>query len=354
MINQSGSSRTGKHSYSYTLIQIVLWALLLFLPLSVLRLSGEEIFGRYLLVLGLQTLTWMALFYLNYLLLVPRMLFRRRTTMFVWCNIVISLVLPVLTQLLYSMFTGTRLQDFSLTDIVGYSSVMLMFLFLILTAVSIRSMQRNRQLEAERERNERELVSMELERLKSQLNPHFLFNSLNNISALSAIDTEATQEAISSLSDMLRYVLYDTAQEKVPLAGELRFMADYIALMRMRYTDRLKVDMRVEGECDNLMVSPMLFQSLIENAFKYGGSSKSESVISILLKRDGGTLVFRIDNTVPDNSAAQSSAVGPGHHGVGLVNLRRRLQLLYPGQHTFAAGPSSAGYTAEVTLSLNE
>ena len=346
MINQSGFSRTGKHSYSYTLIQIVLWALLLFLPLSVLRLSGEEIFGRYMLVLGLQTLTWMALFYLNYLLLVPRMLFRRRTTMFVWCNIVISLVLPVLTQLLYSMFTGTRLQDFSLTDIVGYSSVMLMFLFLILTAVSIRSMQRNRQLEAERERNERELVSMELERLKSQLNPHFLFNSLNNI--------EATQEAISSLSDMLRYVLYDTAQEKVPLAGELRFMADYIALMRMRYTDRLKVDMSVVGECDNLMVSPMLFQSLIENAFKYGGSSTSESVISILLKRDGDTLVFRIDNTVPDNSAAQSSAVGPGHHGVGLVNLRRRLQLLYPGQHTFAAGPSSTGYTAEVTLSLNE
>lgn len=337
-----------KYTYSAIWIQVVLWALLVILPMSVLWIVGEEIDGRYLLVLGLQTLTWMALFYLNYLLLIPQLLFRRHTGAFIWANIGAGLTLPLLTQAVYALIRGLSLEDFGMEDIVSLGTVWLMFLFLIFAALSIRSMQRNSRLEAERDRREAELATMELERLKSQLNPHFLFNSLNNISALSAIDTEATQEAIGTLSSMLRYVLYDTSASTVALSAEIGFISDYISLMRLRYNEKLHIDCDWPANTEDLKVAPLLFISLIENAFKYGASSTADCRISMSLKAGADGLRFEIDNSLCNQRTAEAK---PGHNGVGLRNLRRRLELLYPQAHTMEYGPvAGGGYRAALTI----
>lgn len=248
-------------SHSSLWIQIVLWTLLVLLPVSVIWIAGEAITSIYIMVLGLQTLTWLIIFYLNYLFFIPRLLFRHKGKRFIAANLLTATALPLITQFIYALASGASLDNLDVTDLISIGTVWVMFLFLIFTAISLRSMQRNNKLEAERNNREKELASLELERLKSQLNPHFLFNSLNNISALSAIDTEATQESIGTLSSMLRYVLYDTAAPRVSLAREIQFMNDYIALMRLRYTRNLHIHTTWPQNIDNISIPPLLFIS---------------------------------------------------------------------------------------------
>lgn len=340
-------------SHSSLWIQIVLWTLLVLLPVSVIGIAGEAITAIYIMVLCLQTLTWLIIFYLNYLFFIPRLLFRHKGKRFIAVNILTAIVLPLVTQFIYALATGASLENLDITDLISIGTVWIMFIFLIFTAISLRSMQRNNKLEAERNNREKELASLELERLKSQLNPHFLFNSLNNISALSAIDTEATQEAIGILSSMLRYVLYDTAATRVSLAQEIQFMNDYIALMRLRYTDNLHIHTSWPQNADNISIPPLLFISLLENAFKYGASSTDESSIDMQLNLlDDGKTVFRLSNTV-NRLRCKAYDIDPGRHGLGLRNLRRRLELLYPGSHQLQCGLTEDGtiYKAELTLS---
>lgn len=340
-------------SHSSLWIQIVLWTLLVLLPVSVIGIAGESITAIYIMVLCLQTLTWLIIFYLNYLFFIPRLLFRHKGKRFIAVNILTAIVLPLVTQFIYALATGASLENLDITDLISIGTVWIMFIFLIFTAISLRSMQRNNKLEAERNNREKELASLELERLKSQLNPHFLFNSLNNISALSAIDTEATQEAIGILSSMLRYVLYDTAATRVSLAQEIQFMNDYIALMRLRYTDNLHIHTSWPQNADNISIPPLLFISLLENAFKYGASSTDESSIDMQLNLlDDGKTVFRLSNTV-NRLRHKAYDIDPGRHGLGLRNLRRRLELLYPGSHQLQCGLTEDGtiYKAELTLS---
>lgn len=342
-----------KFSGSSVWIQIVLWLLLALLPIWIQWLTGEEVTVLYLIVLGMQTLTWMLMFYLNYLYLIPRLLFRHRVAAFMIYNLIVGAVVPLIVQMIFTLMMGGNPFEFSTEVLMSIGTVWLMLLFLIFTALSLRSMQRNRKLEAERDRRERELASNELERLKSQLNPHFLFNSLNNISALSAIDTEATQEAIGTLSSMLRYVLYETAGERVNLDGEVKFMKNYISLMRLRYTDRLHIETEWPEEMEGQTVAPLLFISLIENAFKYGASSTTESRITMSLQQPSpGELTFIIVNTINGQTNGRRTEVDPGAHGVGLKNLQRRLELLYPGSHELECGPAPDGNTYRAVLRL--
>lgn len=341
-------------SHSSLWIQIVLWTLLVLLPVSVIWIAGEAITSIYIMVLGLQTLTWLIIFYLNYLLFIPRLLFRHKGKRFIAVNLLTAIALPLITQIIYTMASGATLENLDITDLISIGTVWVMFLFLIFTAISLRSMQRNNKLEAERNNREKELASLELERLKSQLNPHFLFNSLNNISALSAIDTEATQEAIGTLSSMLRYVLYDTAAPRVSLTREIQFMNDYIALMRLRYTCNLHIHTSWPQNADNITIPPLLFISLLENAFKYGASSTDKSEIDLQLHIPAeGEIVFRLSNTV-NQSRRNAEDIEPGRHGVGLRNLRRRLELLYPGCHLLQCRLSEDGTLYEAELSLSE
>lgn len=186
----------------------------------------------------------------------------------------------------------------------------------------------------------------ELQNLKSQLNPHFLFNTLNTIYALIAADPERAQEAVHQLSGMLRYVLYDDRRE-VELSRELNFVENYVQLMALRLPSSLKFECHIDaGGEGELPVAPLIFIPLVENAFKHCNTGDSQAAISINIRAGQGRVVCEIANSVaPERSgsassegsgAARRNAVAPsakdvenGASGIGLQNLRRRLHLIY-------------------------
>ena len=191
-------------------------------------------------------------------------------------------------------------------------------------------------------------VEAELAWLKNQINPHFLFNTLNNISSLAQIDGEGTQEAIMQLSDLLRYAMYETNKPKVPLEGEVEFMRNYIDLMKLRTNEMTTVGEEIEMEDGSLEVAPLLFISLIENAFKHGMNSNAPAVIKISLVQKGDTLVFSCDNT--NNPKPTKDRSGSG---IGLENTRRRLDLQYQGRYQWEQTITPENiYHVKITLQL--
>ena len=174
-----------------------------------------------------------------------------------------------------------------------------------------------------------ELVQSELKFLKTQINPHFLFNALNNIYALSVTNSEKTQEGISTLSLMLRYVLYDCERPEVPLRKELEYITYFIELFRLKSSKDYNIRFFEEVECDTIMVPPMLFIPFIENAFKHSGIEKrGNTFVNISLKATEASIEFSVENSLPTRPI-----VSDGHSGIGLQNVQRRLNILYPQTH---------------------
>ena len=256
----------------------------------------------------------------NFYVLVPLFYFRRRLWWFICLNILLVLACN------YRFLTTDILTmpDYYQT---GYSSFMMISLLInvmaIAFALSIRYMMRHQ------ERKQKE-VEAELAWLKNQINPHFLFNTLNNISSLAQIDGDETQEAIMQLSDLLRYAMYETNKPKVRLDGEVEFMRNYINLMKLRCNEMTTVNAQFTIPNAQLEVAPLLFISLIENAFKHGMNSNAPATIDVRLEQQDDTLIFNCDNT--NNPKPTKDRSGSG---IGLENTRRRLDLLYPGRYTW-------------------
>ena len=198
-----------------------------------------------------------------------------------------------------------------------------------------------------------------MQNLKSQLNPHFLFNTLNNIYSLIAFSPERAQEAVHDLSRLLRYVLYDSSQPMVPLEKELDFIRNYVELMRIRLPEHVKLTTDISPaphetqDAAHLVtcliqtqVTPLLFISLIENAFKHGVSHNKPSFIDLKIHQEGTRIVCSIRNSdfPKDNGQDKSGS------GIGLQNLSRRLELLYPSHHIFTYGQKGDEYVCLLEL----
>lgn len=172
---------------------------------------------------------------------------------------------------------------------------------------------------------QKEKLEMELGYLKYQVNPHFFMNTLNNIHALIDIDTERAKRTIIDLSHMLRYALYDSAVERVPLSKEIEFLRLYISLMRIRFTDSVQLNFEVRDNVHELMVPPVLLICFVENAFKHGVSNREKSFVDIRLgeSADGHFLQFDCINSRLQHARQDD------HQGIGIANARKRLDLLY-------------------------
>jgi LytS/YehU family sensor histidine kinase len=218
-------------------------------------------------------------------------------------------------------------------------------LLLILLAVGIRHIMRTNELEIQFEEERRKTAEAELTWLKHQLNPHFLFNTLNNISSLTQIDPDKAQESIGQLSDLLRYALYDSESEKVPLSSEMEFMDNYIDLMALRCNERTTVEKDLQVPSRPVEVAPLLFISLVENAFKHGVNARHPSFVKVSMHMDGDDLVFACDNSLFEKQGTDH--IGSG---IGLENMKRRLELLYPGRYTYEQTATDDTYHVQVTL----
>ena len=192
---------------------------------------------------------------------------------------------------------------------------------------------------------EKQNLEQQLEYLRYQINPHFLMNTLNNIHALVDIDAERAKEAIVDLSKIMRFVLYEGAKQQVPLSREIGFTQDYIRLMRMRLTDRVKVSVAIPERIPDKLIPPLILITFVENAFKHGVSYRQESFIDIAVGIDDGGLYFTCKNSkVPS---------GEDHHGgVGLQNVRRRLDLIYGDGYSLNIDDQTDTYSVELILPL--
>lgn len=198
-------------------------------------------------------------------------------------------------------------------------------------------------------RLEREKLNSELRVLKSQLNPHFLFNSLNNLYSLTLEEDPRTPEAILQLSENLRYVLYDAEAAVVDLSQEVDFIRNYVALQTLRAPEAADIQLSAEVPSGQGKVAPLIFLPFIENAFKHGlKGAVDEAYVHIFLKTENGRLFFRTEN----NSGRSAEDLPAEEGGVGIANARRRLQLLYPGQHKLDISPSAHAFIVTLELPL--
>lgn len=295
-----------------------------------------------------------SIFFVNSFILIPFGYYRERRWLF-WAGNAI-----IIGLLAWHYFGGNALEyinaipnenakRYALTSYYS-TSVLNIFMYVLLAAIALlghhmyRTISLKRQLKEEQQKR----TEAELEWLKNQINPHFLFNTLNNISSLVQIDADAAQDSIAQLSDLLRYAMYQTDKPMVPLAGEIDFMQNYIALMRLRHNDMLKLTVEwPDTPPSTLHLPPLLFISLIENAFKHGVSSSRPSHIDISLKVEGTTLIFTcVNSNYPKDDQNRAGS------GIGLENTRRRLDLMYPGRYTWEYGvtPDGTEYRSVITI----
>lgn len=200
----------------------------------------------------------------------------------------------------------------------------------------------------EREKNlVREKLSAELQLLKNQLNPHFLFNTLNNIYALSRKKSDTTPDVILKLSDLLNFMLYEAGADLISVGKEIQFLEDYISLQKIRYTDNLKLSFDREIDNPNQLMAPLLLLPVVENAFKHGASENHfDSFIDIRLQLEGARLRFIVSNSF-EPEAEQGK-----QHNIGLNNTRRQLELLYSEQALELQIRDNI-FTATLTINLN-
>ena len=302
--------------------QLLLLSLIMLSPglISYVTTHDIQVVWGSLAVSGYWLAPAVVVYLLNFYLCVPILWFRHRHWQFVVANVVL-----ILTSNAHVIFKDFKSLPENL--LAGYSSFLIIALLVNLMAIFIALSIRYVMRQSEKKQKE---VEAELAWLKNQINPHFLFNTLNNISSLPQIDADKAQDTIMQLSDLLRYAMYETNKPKVPLEGEVEFMRNYIELMKLRCNEMTSVNAEFTIHNSQLEVAPLLFISLIENAFKHGADSNAPATINIILTQQDGTLAFNCENT--NNPKPTKDRSGSG---IGLENTRRRLNLLYPGRYTW-------------------
>jgi LytS/YehU family sensor histidine kinase len=186
-------------------------------------------------------------------------------------------------------------------------------------------------------------LNAEINFLKSQINPHFLFNTLNGIYSLAHNQSNQTEKAILKLSDLMRYVLYESGTEKVELAKDIQYLTNYVDLQRLRLSSKITIQYNVKGDLDGYYIAPLLLISFIENAFKHGISYTNSSFIQIEVSVFEETLTLFVENPIVETNSFAG--------GVGLKNVTRRLDLLYPEKHSLNI--VNNGHLHVVNLKLN-
>jgi len=280
------------------------------------------------------------LYCINYYYLVPKVLFGEHSRWFYFINTVL-----ILGWMLWTFFREPVEFPPEVVEMFGEDGMWAFYVGAILGHLFIQCLVVLIACGLHRIMRSNETMAAELTWLKHQLNPHFLFNTLNNISSLTQIDPDRAQESIGQLSDLLRYALYDSEAEKVPLEQEVEFMNNYIDLMALRCNELTTVTKDLEAPQGHVEVAPLLFISLVENAFKHGVNARYPSFVNVIMRYEDNALVFICENSVFEKQG--SDHIGSG---IGLENMKRRLELLYPGKYHYHQKVEADKYIVEVVL----
>lgn len=207
---------------------------------------------------------------------------------------------------------------------------------------------------SEQQRNQmltQEKLEAELKYLKAQINPHVLFNVLNNLYGLSLAGSKKTPEMILKLSSLLDFMLYECNPKFIPLNKEINMLKDYIDLEKLRFGDRLTVDFKVNGNISNVSIAPLLLFPIVENSFKHGAGQETENAwINISITTNTGSIIFIVKNSKADDNID----TGENKNGIGLKNIKRRLELLYKERFSLDIEDNKTYFFVKLVLQYNE
>ncbi|RYU80481.1 sensor histidine kinase [Hymenobacter persicinus] len=360
-------------------VHLLLWGLMLLSNALYWLLARRHVAWTWPLAATDTLLTcgaYATLFYVNWHFIVPRYLPRTPTTRFL-AALLLALAVTFLVRIASHALLGFtpppppdlpvgggtawhlgyylgRTANLAGGGIAVTTLLVLLLSFYLRLTTDYQHEQRRRQEENQRrEELEKQHLAAELSLLKAQINPHFLFNTLNNIYSLTSVESAEAPAAVAvlQLAELMRYLLYESAADHVPLEKEISHLQSFLSLQRLRLpataADCLRFDILAdEQQAAQYPVAPMLLLPLVENAFKHGDLRARPHAVSLTLTLEANQLTFSVRNDVL--RAVQPRPAGPG--GVGLANLRRRLQLLYPGQHALRLDESATHYHITLTL----
>lgn len=273
-----------------------------------------------------------------------------------------TIVLTFWCETLISLFVFTIVSDFQFhkLDPASFDIVFLLvgLYFVIIAFVAIEQVKRaffiareNTRLEKQQLETNLKLKESELKLLRAQIHPHFLFNTLNNLYGLTLEKSDLAPELVLKLSALMDYMLYECNHPKVSLANELKHLQNYLEIERIRYGDKLQLDFRQKGETEKLEIAPMLLLAFFENAFKHGVSkSIQKPFVSISVKIQQEHFKLTIKNSRNPNDARQETYT----QGIGLSNVRKRLELIYPNAYQLDINPKENTFEVTLELKLND
>lgn len=311
--------------------------------------GGELPFDRILTIALTQIVFAAICAYLNYFVFLPRFLKRRN----VWLYL-LEFFIPFLL-IMYLRITLDRYFADGLTGSLEYVystrfvvQVIVTNFFIVIFVAMLRFAIEWLEFEAKKNEVENEKLTAELNFLKAQINPHFLFNTLNNLYYLAYSKSENTTEVIAKLSQMMRYMIYETNHQKVLLNKEIEYMQNYISLERLRLNDQIPIKFEVAGNTENVWITPLIFITFLENAFKHGvNNSNPKAWVNIAISLRDHECIYTVENS---RSAEQKN--GSEKSGIGLINVKRRLELSYPGKYTLVTEDTREKYVVKLNLSI--
>ena len=327
-----------------TLTHIASWAVVFIMPALIFISEGNQRFEE-ALYRSLASLPFlMLLFYLCYFWLIDKLWFKKQYIFFILVAVTLILCVSYSKYELFSYFalhkSKHKMPPFHAFVYFDFLSNLLPVVF----AMAIRYAQRNFSLEIAQKEVQAQKLQADLTQLRYQLQPHFFFNALNNIYSLIAFDPQKAQQSVHSLSKLMRHFMQNSDQKQISLAEEVDFLQQYISLMQLRLTDKTTVQVDFPKQVPQLTIAPLLFISLVENAFKHGVSATAATTLSFSLKVEGNTVIFKSENTkIPTQESLYSS-------GIGIDNLKKRLTLLYPQRHQYTIEEREGKYIAQLTI----
>ncbi|MBB2151047.1 sensor histidine kinase [Pedobacter gandavensis] len=335
------------------IVHLIFWSFILFLlVLGVLFNKEPQTIYTVAVNYGYSGLINISIFYINYTLLIPLLVKeQRKYGLYMGAILLLIVVMSAIKTVLASlnadivlMMTYHGKKEFMALGKYALGAIFTSGFFVVVSSLLKFGIDwfGNERIQRDLESEKKE---MELQFLKSQLNPHFLFNSLNNIYSLAYQKSDKTADAILKLSEIMRYMIYESNDSWVSLSKEIEYLHSYIELQKLRFRDGASVQFQLNGEIDDQQIVPLILISFVENAFKHGVANDPKDPIKINIIANQKILHFSITNKKNQHNKDE---VG----GVGLNNVERRLQLLYPDRYKLNIVNSATHYTSELMLDL--
>lgn len=348
-----------KNRYITVVIHVLVWGFLVYILFMYPPLVSAQtrLPNAFWIKQTVHTLLLIVAFYFNAYVLVPKLLVRNRYGEFIAAVAAISLFFGFilaridnwldLAKQLEQAF-GKKLFPNPYMD--HFALITMLLVFGISTSITI--VQRWSFDAKLRQEFETQRTLAELSFLKAQINPHFFFNTLNSIYALTFVNVDTSRQVLLKLSRMMRYLLYETEQDTTMLSKELAFIKDYVEIMQLRLTDNTTVQFHLPEHVEEMPIAPMLLLPFVENAFKHGVDDQQNGTIGIDIKQDDNRIEMNVSNPMFANHGDANHHKLEGS-GIGLVNTRRRLNLLYRDRHELKIDSNYKDNTYGVSLKIN-